>query len=139
MYMKQVRCRRNDRTFFYSLSHFCYYIIDQDIRKSVFNSTEYISNVYCAPRERKLLPCHETRSARNQKDLVHMLYMLDMFVFLLFSVIFYRLVKMFSFILCLGHIQKSGNNKKRRFIWKNRDLSKASKFVLDLRLSQFRN
>ena len=96
MRMREVRCRRNDRTFFYTLSHFCYYIIDQIIRKSVCNSTEYISNVCCAPRERKLLPCHETRSTRNQKDLVDMLYMLDMFVFLLFSVIFYRLVYNFS-------------------------------------------
>ena len=96
MCMRQVRCRTNDRKSFYSLSHFCYYIINQDIRKSVCYSTEYISNVYCAPRERKLLPCHETRSTRNQKDLVHMLYMLDMFVFLLFSVIFYRLVYNFS-------------------------------------------
>ena len=109
MRMREVRCRRNDRTFFYTLSHFCYYIIDQIIRKSVCNSTEYISNVYCAPRERKLLPCHETRSTRNQKDLVHMLYMLDMFVFLQFSVIFYRLVYNFSQNVFFHFMFRSGS------------------------------
>ena len=40
---------------------------------------------------------------------------------------------------CLGHIQSSGKEMKRRFIWRKRDPSEVNKVVLEFTQSEFRN